>query len=80
MIRKLVDMSVERTPKQWQTLLDTVKRNDDNILSLVEQSYYIEQIEYKIGIRSKKIEVLKDIEVSQADYSDMVWERTTNKR
>ena len=72
MIRKLVDMSVERTPKQWQTLLDTVKRNDDNILSLVEQSYYIEQIEYKIGIRSKKIEVLKDIEASQADYSDMV--------
>ena len=80
MIRKLVDMSVERTPKQWQTLLDTVKRNDDNILSLVEQSYYIEQIEYKIGIRSKKIEVLKDIEASQADYSDMVWEQTTNKR
>ena len=80
MIRKLVDMSVERTPKQWQTLLDTVKRNDDNILSLVEQSYYIKQIEYKIGIRSKKIEVLKDIEASQADYSDMVWEQTTNKR
>lgn len=72
MIRKLVDMSVERTPKQWQTLLDTVKRNDDYVLTLVEQSYYIEQIEYKIGIRSKKIEVLKDIEASQADYSDMV--------
>ena len=77
MIRKLVDMSVERTPKQWQTLLDTVKRNDDNALTLVEQSYYIEQIEYKLGIRNKKIEVLKDIEASQADYSDIVWEQKT---
>jgi len=72
MIRKLVDMSVERTLKQWSTLLDTVKRNDDNVLNAIEQSYYIEQIEYKLGIRSKKIEVLKDIEASQPDYSDIV--------
>lgn len=72
MIRKLVDMSVERTSKQWNTLLDTVKRNDDNVLNATEQSYYIEQIEYKLGIRSKKIEVLKDIENSQPDYSDIV--------
>lgn len=72
MIRKLVDMSVERTPKQWSTLLDTIKRNDDNVLNATEQSYYIEQIEYKLGIRSKKIEVLRDIEASQPDYSDIV--------
>ena len=25
-----VDLNTERTPQQWQVLLDTVKRNDDN--------------------------------------------------
>lgn len=67
-----IDMTYERTPKQWSTLLDTIKRNDDDVLNPTEQSYYIEQIEYKLGIRSKKIEVLKDIEASQPDYSDIV--------
>lgn len=67
-----IDMTYERTPKQWSTLLDAIKRNDDNVLNQIEQSYYIEQIEYKLGIRSKKIEVLKDIEASQPDYSDIV--------
>ena len=41
-----VDMTLERTPQQWSILLDTVKRNDDNILTKIEQSYYIEQIEF----------------------------------
>lgn len=67
-----LDLNTERTPKQWSLLLDTIKRNDDNVLNAIEQSYYIEQIEYKLGIRSKKIEVLKDIEASQPDYSDIV--------
>lgn len=67
-----IDMTYKRTPKQWSTLLDTIKRNDDDVLNPTEQSYYIEQIEYKLGIRSKKIEVLKDIEASQPDYSDIV--------
>ena len=67
-----IDMTYERTPKQQSTLLDTIKRNDDDVLNPTEQSYYIEQIEYKLGIRSKKIEVLKDIEASQPDYSDIV--------
>lgn len=67
-----VDLQTERTPQQWQVLLDTVKRNDDNVLTKVEQSYYIEQIEFKLGIRNKNIEVMKDILESMPDYSDIV--------
>lgn len=67
-----VDLNTERTPQQWQTLLDTVKRNDDGVLTKVEQSYYIEQIEFKLGIRNKNIEVMKDILESMPDYSDIV--------
>lgn len=62
-----VDLKTERTPKQWQVLLDTIKRNDDNILTKTEQSYFIEQIEFKLGIRNKHLEVLKNIEESKAD-------------
>lgn len=67
-----VDMTLERNPQQWQTLLDAIKRNDDNILNQQEQDWYIEQIEFKLGIRNKNIEVLKDIIDSQPDYDDMV--------
>ena len=67
-----IDLQTERTPQQWSVLLDTVKRNDDGVLTKVEQSYYIEQIEFKLGIRSKNIEVLKMIEESAPDYSDIV--------
>lgn len=66
-----VDMTLERTTQQWQTLLDTVKRNDDNILTKLEQSYYIEQIEFKLGIRNKHLEVLKEIEAGMADVDDL---------
>jgi hypothetical protein len=66
-----VDLSLERTPKQWNDLLDTIKRNDDNILSKMEQIYYIENIEYKLGIRNKNIEVMKDIIDSMPDYDDL---------
>jgi len=47
------------------------KRNDDNILTKTEQIYYIENIEYKLGIRNKNIEVMKDIIESMPDYSDL---------
>lgn len=67
-----VDLSIERTPQQWQTLLDTIKRNDDGILNKQDQKWYIEQIEYKLGIRNKNIEVLKDIIESQPDYDDII--------
>ena len=66
-----VDLKTERTTQQWQTLLDTIKRNDDNILTKVEQFYYIEQIEFKLGIRNKHLEVLKEIEAGMADVDDL---------
>lgn len=62
-----VDMTLERTPRQWNILLDTIKRNDSNALTKDEQSYYIEAIEIKLGIRNRKVEVLKMIEESKAD-------------
>ena len=67
-----VDMTLERSKEQWSVLLDTVKRNDDNVLTKVEQSFYIEQIEFKLGIRNKKLEVLKDIEAGMADLDDVM--------
>ena len=66
-----VDLQTERSAQQWSILLDTVKRNDDNILTKVEQSYYIEQIEFKVGIRNKHLEVLKEIEAGMADIDDL---------
>ena len=66
-----VDLKTERTTQQWRTLLDTIKRNDDNVLTKVEQSYYIEQIEFKLGIRNKHLEVLKEIEAGMADIDDL---------
>ena len=62
-----VDMTLERSPRQWNILLDTIKRNDSNVLTKDEQSYYIEAIEIKLGIGNKKAEVLKMIEESKAD-------------
>ena len=67
-----IDMTLERSKEQWSVLLDTVKRNDDNVLTKIEQSFYIEQIEFKLGIRNKNIEVLKMIEEQSPDYSDIV--------
>lgn len=62
-----VDMSLERTPRQWNILLDTIKRNDEGILTKEEQNYYIETIEFKLEFRSRNMEVLKMIEESKAD-------------
>ena len=66
-----IDLKTERTTQQWSVLLDTVKRNDDNILTKAEQFYYIEQIEFKLGIRNKHLEVLKEIEAGMADIDDL---------
>ena len=66
-----IDLKIERTHQQWQVLLDTVKRNDDSVLTKIEQSYYIEQIEFKLGIRNKHLEVLKEIEAGMADIDDL---------
>ena len=67
-----VDMTLERSKEQWSDLLHAVKRNDDNVLTKVEQSFYIEQIEFKLGIRNKHLEVLKDIEAGMADIDDVM--------
>jgi len=62
-----VDMSLERTPRQWNILLDNIKRNDEGILTKEEQNHYIENIEFKLGLRNRNMEVLKMIEESKAD-------------
>ena len=67
-----VDMTLERSPKQWSDLLHAVKVNDNNVLNKEEQNYYVSEIEFKLGIRNKNIEILKMIEESAPDYSDIV--------
>ena len=66
-----VDLQTERSAQQWSILLDTVKRNDDNILTKVEQQFYVNEISYKLGIKNKNIEILKDIQDGMPDYSDI---------
>ncbi len=67
-----VDMTLERSPKQWSDLLHAVKVNNDNILNKEQQNYYVSEIEFKLGIRNKNIEVMKDILESMPDYSDII--------
>lgn len=67
-----IDMTLERSKEQWQVLLDCVKTNDNNVLNAIEQKWYIEQIEFKLGIRNKHLEVLKDIEAGMADIDDVM--------
>ena len=66
-----VDLKTERSTQQWSVLLDTVKRNDDNILTKIEQQFYVNEISYKLGIKNKNIEILKDIQDGMPDYSDI---------
>lgn len=67
-----VDMTLERSPKQWSDLLHAVKVNDNNVLNKEEQSYYVSEIEFKLWIRNKHLEVLKDIEAGMADIDDVM--------
>ncbi len=67
-----VDMTLERSPKQWSDLLHAVKVNDKNVLNQEEQNYYVSEIEFKLGIRNKNIEILKDIEAGMADIDDVM--------
>ena len=66
-----VDMTLERSPKQWSDLLHAVKVNSDNILNKEEQKHYVSEIEFKLGIRNKHLEVLKNIEAGMADIDDL---------
>ena len=68
-----VDLSKERTKEEWSNLLNAVMRDDNNLLSVDEKAYYIDEINYKMtGARHSKVEILKDIEASMPDYSDIV--------
>ncbi|WP_420472506.1 hypothetical protein [Brevundimonas sp. FT23042] len=67
-----IDMQKERTKQQWLKLLDSVKRNDYEILSRDEQNFYVKEIEYKInGKKFSRNEVLSEIEAGAADISDI---------
>jgi len=58
-----------RTPEQLLKLLDSVKVSD---LPINEKARLIEDIEIKIsGRKYTNEQVLRDIEESQADYSDI---------
>ena len=60
---------LNRTPEQLLKLLDSVKVSD---LPINEKARLIEDIEIKIsGRKYTNEQVLRDIEDSQADYSDI---------
>ena len=68
-----VDLSKERTKEEWNNLLNAVMRDDNNLLSVDEKAYYIDEINYKMtGARHSKVEILKDIEASMPDYGDII--------
>lgn len=68
-----VDLSKERTKEEWSNLLNAVMRDDNNLLSVDEKAYYIDEINYKMtGARHSKVEILKDIEAFMPDYGDIV--------
>ena len=64
----MLDLS-KKTPKELIKLLDNVKVSD---LPVDEKGKLIEEIEYRLnGRRYTDKQVLKDIEESQADISDI---------
>jgi len=68
-----VDLSKERTKEEWSNLLNAVMRDDNNLLSVEEKAYYIDEINYKMtGARHSKVEILKDIEASMPDIDDII--------
>ena len=65
----MIDLNKKRTPLQWKALLDNVKVSD---LTANEKAKLINEIDFKInGRRFTDVEILKDIEESQADISDI---------
>ena len=68
-----VDLSKERTKEEWSNLLNAVMRDDNNLLSVDEKAYYIDEINYKMtGARHSKVEILKDIEAGMADLDGVM--------
>lgn len=67
-----IDLNTERSKEQWLKLLDSIKLADRDTLSKDEQDYYIKEVEYKLGIRNKRVEILKEIQDSTPDYDDIM--------
>lgn len=69
----MIDLSKERTRKEWETLMQSVKDNYGNILTIEQQSFYIDEINYKLtGKRKNDIDILRQIEESQPFYGDII--------
>lgn len=67
----MLDLNKKRTVQELRTLLDNVKVSD---LTASEKAKLIDEIEFKItGRRFTDLEILKDIEESAADISDINW-------
>ena len=65
----MIYLNKKRTVQELKTLLDNVKVSD---LTANEKAKLIDEIEFKItGRRFTDVEILKDIEESQADISDI---------
>ena len=65
----MLDLNKKRTPEQLKSLLDSIKVSD---LPASEKARLIDEIQYKIdGRKNQNGEVLKDIEASMPDYSDI---------
>lgn len=65
-----VDMRIDRTPGQWQKLLDAVKINNNEFLTKKEQDYYVAEISKKL-IRFTNLDVLSNIADGAADLDDV---------
>ena len=65
----MIYLNKKRTVQELKTLLDNVKVSD---LTANEKAKLIDEIEFKIsGRRFTDVEILKNIEESQADISDI---------
>ena len=72
----MIDLS-NKTPLELKKLLDSVKVSD---LPVTEKGKLIEEIEYRLtGRRYTDSQVLKDIEDSQPDVSDIDYRSTELK-
>lgn len=69
----MIDLTKERTRKEWDALMQSVKDNYGNVLTVEQQSFYIDEINYKLtGKRKNDIDILKQIEESQPFYGDII--------
>jgi hypothetical protein len=65
----MLDLNKKRTLQELKSLLDSIKVSD---LPTSEKDRLIDEIQYKIdGRKYQNGEVLKDIEASMPDYSDI---------